>query len=162
GFDFGHIFVDQLLAVVFAASIACALRKDTLHKFILLPATLFLLVEIKPMGLVFALFSLFIDILNEIISLDKAITFSLKKAFAVKGLVSILASYKTWIVYLSTSGVVPVFQSDRGIERLWSDDNRQLALTLKELVKRLDDPTYFQMGGQLFSGMTIVTITLIL
>lgn len=164
GFDFGHIFVDQLLAVVFAASIACALRKDTLHKFILLPATLFLLVEIKQMGLVFALFSLFIAILNEIISLEKAITFRLKKAVAVgvTGLVSILASYKTWIVYLSTSGVVPVFQSDRGIERLWSDDNRQLALTLKELVKRLDDPTYFQMGGQLFSGMTIVTITLIL
>lgn len=164
GFDFGHIFVDQLLAVVFAASIACALRKDTLHKFILLPATLFLLVEIKQMGLVFALFALFIAILNEIISLEIDISFRLKKAAAVgvTGLVSILASYKTWIVYLSTSGVVPVFQSDRGVERLWSDDNRQLALTLKELVKRLDDPTYFQMGGQLFSGMTIVTITLIL
>lgn len=164
GFDFGHVFVDQLLAVVFAASISCSFRKDTIYKFILFPAALFLLVEIKQMGLVFALFALLIAILNEIISLERDISYRLKRTVkvGVAGIIAIFASYKTWIQYLSASGVVPVFQSDRGIERLWSDDNKQLALTLKELVKRLDDPAYFQMGGQVFSGMTIVMVTLIL
>lgn len=164
GFDFGHVFVDQLLAVIFSASIACALRKDTIHKFILFPATLFLLLETKQMGLVFALFALLIAILNEIISLEMDISYRLKRAakVGVAGAVSIFASYKTWILYLSASGVVPVFQSDRGVERLWSDDNKQLALTLKELVKRIDDPAYFQMGGQVFSGLTIVMVTLVL
>lgn len=142
-YDFSHIYVDQLLAAYFACSLLLAIKAKDRIDFILLGLTLVCLVMIKQTGLIFALFCLFVVLINLIFrSVKKDIGIFDFLLVATGCMFAILASYKSWSLYVKSINFpsnisIPAFKSF-----FYKPLNDKVFATLGEFSKRAFDSIF--------------------
>ncbi|MRS90031.1 hypothetical protein GJV04_08270 [Enterobacteriaceae bacterium RIT714] len=156
-YDIGHVLVDQLLGVVFLASLCSAVSDEERDRRFILPITLFMLPLIKQIGLVFGLFSLGSMFVFYIFNQNE--DFKTKAIYITKitviGILLLIIAFKSWSFYMSSVGVTPVFSKSGPID--WASDVMQskISYTIAELQRRVTNPLYFSFASYHFMPVTI-------
>ena len=107
GFDYKHIFVDPLLALVFAASIALAATARGIRGAVLVAISLALLVLIKQIGLILALLVIATHFFSSILqTAEISVSARFKRAIAqvIPGSLATLLAFGSWYWYSKMIG----------------------------------------------------------
>ncbi|HCR3446460.1 TPA: hypothetical protein ON571_003545, partial [Morganella morganii] len=141
-YEISSIYVDPLLASLFAAALSVALKEIKINNFIFLLFLLSALTLTKQIGLLLSLSVMAVYFVNILISSECKIL-SLKTISSIFLLiVSIGLSYKSWSFYLKSIGENTKISVDINNGELYSIFYPRLHKTLVNFVSRINDGWY--------------------
>lgn len=154
GYDFSHIYVDPLLATVFASCLILAISEEGNKGAILLILTLPVLVLIKQTGLILALVVLAVYSVNSYLQLRRQMTINNEPISTVSstclciGLVflSVVVSFKSWQWYLSSINSTQILDYPSFSKLFEPPMLERFELTVVEFMRRLNTGEFFFTG----------------
>ncbi|MDE9566246.1 hypothetical protein KKI93_19930 [Xenorhabdus bovienii] len=153
-FDLSSIYVDPLLAAIFAATLCSAFRNASTKGVIIFSILLFILTLTKQVGLIFSIFAIIVYFSN-LILLSEPKSIKNKIYSFLFPMISVAIAYKSWSIYILSIGakVDIVFPNK---ETLTSNEFiSRIVSTIINFISRIND------GWYVYSTNELLTLSLL-
>jgi hypothetical protein len=169
-FNFGYtnIYVDPLLAVLFAACFLSVIKieKNTIDYFLIF-ISVSVLILIKEIGLLlsFIIFTVFVtsELFTKEYKTKTHYLFLKKLTPSFIYLIIILITYKSWHIYLGSIGVIKSHAINSPSDFFIGQGLIRLGATATEFISRINNPNFFIIGfNKPIISLSIISVSMVL